>query len=227
MSIDISPLWISIKTAIGATALTSILGITIAYVVSNYKGKFKGILDAIFTIPIILPPTVVGFFLLLILGKNGIIGSVFINFGSNLIFSWTATVISAVVVSFPIMYRASRGAFEQIDETMILAAKTLGLDEWYILKKIVLPLALPGIVGGIILSFTRAIGEFGATLMIAGNIPGKTQTIPIAIFFAVESGRMDIAMMWVIIIMLISGVMILALNYLLERQQKMIGKRRN
>ena len=128
-------------------------------------------------------------------------------------------------MSFPMMYRTSRSAFEQIDNNMLSAARTLGLNEWKVFFKIAVPLAWPGIIGGLVLSFARALGEFGATLMIAGNIPGKTQTMPIAIFFAVEGGDMNKAMMWVMIIVAISIAMILLLNYWSEFQQKIIGKR--
>lgn len=192
---------------------------------ANYKGRFKGIIDGLFTLPLVLPPTVVGFFLLLILGKNGYIGNFFIRFDINIIFSWYATVIASTVVAFPMMYRTTRAAFEQIDSNMICAARTLGLSEWKIFYKIAVPLAFPGIIAGIILSFARAMGEFGATLMIAGNIPGRTQTIPLAIFFAVEGGDMNKAIIWVITITIISIVMIVVLNYWSDIQQRIIGKR--
>lgn len=222
---DWSPLYISIKTSILATIITFFIGIFISYKMAMYKGKLKGLLDGLLTIPLILPPTVVGFFLLLILGKNSILGKILFSFDKNIIFTWSATVISAVVVSFPMMYRTSRSAFEQIDDNIISSARTLGLSELKIFTKIAIPLAYPGIIGGCVLAFARALGEFGATLMVAGNIPGKTQTMPIAIFFAVESGDMNIAMMWVIMIILISFLMIIILNYWSDRQQKIIGKR--
>ena len=193
---------------------------------ANYKGKARGILDGVFTLPLILPPTVIGFFLLLICGKNGVVGKIFMAFDKNIIFTWSATVISATVVAFPMMYRTCRSAFEQIDKNMILAARTLGLSEIKIFFKIAVPLAWPGIIGGLVLSFARALGEFGATLMIAGNIPGRTQTMPIAIFFAVESGDMNKALLWVLIIVVISFIMIFLLNYWSDVQQKLIGNRR-
>lgn len=223
---DFSPLWISLKTAFVATIITSIIGVFVSYKMANYKGKARGILDGVFTLPLILPPTVIGFFLLLICGKNGIIGKIFMAFDKNIIFTWSATVISATVVAFPMMYRTCRSAFEQIDKNMILAARTLGLSEIKIFFKIAVPLAWPGIIGGLVLSFARALGEFGATLMIAGNIPGRTQTMPIAIFFAVESGDMDKALLWVLIIVVISFIMIFLLNYWSDVQQKLIGNRR-
>lgn len=222
---DFSPLWISLKTAFLATIITSIIGIFISYKMANYKGRGRGIIDGIFTLPLILPPTVIGFFLLLLCGKNGFVGKIFMSFNKNIIFSWSATVIAAVVVAFPMMYRTCRSAFEQIDKNMISAARTLGLSETKIFFKIAIPLAWPGIIGGLVLSFARALGEFGATLMIAGNIPGRTQTMPVAIFFAVESGDMNKAMLWVLIIVAISFIMIFLLNYWSDIQQKLIGNR--
>lgn len=223
---DFSPLWISLKTAFLATIITSIIGIFISYKMANYKGRGRGLIDGIFTLPLILPPTVIGFFLLLLCGKNGFVGKIFMNFNKNIIFSWSATVIAATVVAFPMMYRTCRSAFEQIDKNMISAARTLGLSETKIFFKIAIPLAWPGIIGGLVLSFARALGEFGATLMIAGNIPGRTQTMPVAIFFAVESGDMNKAILWVLIIVAISFVMIFLLNYWCDTQQKLIGNRR-
>lgn len=222
---DFSPLWISLKTAFLATIITSIIGIFISYKMANYKGRGRGLIDGVFTLPLILPPTVIGFFLLLICGKNGFVGKIFMSFNKNIIFSWSATVIAATVVAFPMMYRTCRSAFEQIDKNMISAARTLGLSETKIFFKIAIPLAWPGIIGGLVLSFARALGEFGATLMIAGNIPGKTQTMPVAIFFAVEGGDMNKAMLWVLIIVSISFIMIFLLNYWCDTQQKLIGNR--
>lgn len=222
---DFSPLWISLKTSFLATIITSIIGIFISYKMANYKGRGRGIIDGIFTLPLILPPTVIGFFLLLLCGKNGFVGKIFMSFNKNIIFSWSATVIAAAVVAFPMMYRTCRSAFEQIDKNMISAARTLGLSETKIFFKIAIPLAWPGIIGGLVLSFARALGEFGATLMIAGNIPGRTQTMPVAIFFAVESGDMNKAMIWVLIIVAISFIMIFLLNYWSDIQQKLIGNR--
>lgn len=222
---DFSPLWISLKTALLATIITSIIGIFISYKMANYKGRGRGLIDGIFTLPLILPPTVIGFFLLLLCGKNGFVGKIFMSFNKNIIFSWSATVIAATVVAFPMMYRTCRSAFEQIDKNMISAARTLGLSETKIFFKIAIPLAWPGIIGGLVLSFARALGEFGATLMIAGNIPGRTQTMPVAIFFAVEGGDMNKAMLWVLIIVAISFIMIFLLNYWCDTQQKLIGNR--
>lgn len=221
---DISPLIISIKTSLVATSITFILGIIISYKIFWYKGRYESLIDTILTLPLVLPPTVVGFFILITIGKNGPVGMILRTIDINLIFTWTATVISAVIVSFPIMYRSLKSSFEQIDNNMIFAAKTLGLSEKEIFMKIMLPISYPGIIGAVILSFARAIGEFGATLMIAGNIPGKTQTMPIAIFFAVESGNMNKAMIWVMIIIGISAIVITISNFISKSRDKKFGK---
>ncbi|MEA4925552.1 MAG: molybdate ABC transporter permease subunit [Syntrophomonadaceae bacterium] len=213
MVIDYSPLWISIKTAFTATVLVFLLGIAAAWLLSGYNGKFKGLIDSIFTLPMVLPPTVVGFFLLVLVGRNSPIGQLLFSLGYQIIFSWSATVIAATVVAFPLMYKTARGAFEQIDLNIIHAARTLGVPEWKIFWKLTVPLAWPGIAAGTVLSFARALGEFGATLMVAGNIPGRTQTIPIAIFFEAEGGHLDRALVWVILIFIISLVVITLMNY--------------
>lgn len=213
MNFDLSPLWISSRTAITSTIITFFIGILAARFMKNKKGRFKVFFDGIFTLPMVLPPTVLGFFLLLLFGKNGPLGRVLFSLGIKLIFSWPATVIAATVVAFPLMYKASLGAFEQIDENVLNAARTLGVSEFRIFWTITVPLAWPGIAAGTVLAFARALGEFGATLMLAGNIPGKTQTIPIAIYFAVEGGDMTAAFCWVFIIFLISLVVIILTNY--------------
>ena len=225
MNAGLTPLWISLRTSLLATFITFFLGIGSAYLVANYKGKWRGLIDSLFTLPLVLPPTVLGFFLLLLFGKNGPMGKLLALMDTSIIFTWSATVIAAVVVAFPMMYRSARSAFEQIDNNLISAAKTLGLSNWKIFYKIAIPLAWPGIIGGVVLSFARALGEFGATLMIAGNIPGKTQTMPLAIFFKVQAMDYTGAMLWVLTIVAISVVMILILNKWSDKQQKIVGKR--
>jgi molybdate transport system permease protein len=219
---DISPAWISIKTVFVATTITFFVGIIAAYWMNNYNGKLKSVIDTIFTLPLVLPPTVVGFFLLLLFGKNGPIGKLLLKFGKTLIFSWEATVVAAAIVAFPLMYRTTKGAFEQIDNNIVNAARTLGVPEWKVFWKVMLPLAWPGIGAATVLSFARCLGEFGATLMVAGNIPGKTQTIPIAIYFTAENGEMVNALIWVIFIVIISTIMIFLMNYWNAHQQKNI-----
>ncbi|HWP98124.1 MAG TPA: molybdate ABC transporter permease subunit, partial [Syntrophomonadaceae bacterium] len=191
-----------------------------AWFVAGYQGKLKGFIDGVLILPMVLPPTVVGFFLLLLLGKNGPLGKLLYSLGTQIIFSWPATVIAAAVVSLPLMYKTARGAFEQIDGNVISAARTLGVSEWKVFWKVTVPLAWPGIVAGTILAFARALGEFGATLMVAGNIPGKTQTIPVAIFFAVEGGDMKEAYTWVLLIFAISLIVMTVMNYWIEYQRK-------
>ncbi|MDU4859394.1 MAG: molybdate ABC transporter permease subunit [Terrisporobacter othiniensis] len=225
MNAGLTPLWISIRTSLLATFITFFVGIGSAYLVANYQGKWKGLIDSLFTLPLVLPPTVLGFFLLLLFGKNGPMGKVLALMDKSIIFTWSATVIAATVVAFPMMYRSARSAFEQIDINLISAAKTLGLSNWKIFYKIAIPLAWPGIIGGLVLSFARALGEFGATLMIAGNIPGKTQTMPLAIFFEVQAMDYKGAMLWVMTIVAISVVMILILNKWSDKQQEIVGKR--
>lgn len=227
MPIDFAPLFISLQTTIVATCITFVLGTFAAYRMACYTGKFKSLIDGIFNLPLVLPPTVLGFFLLLILGRYGPIGKILKPFGISIIFSWSATVIAATIVAFPLMYKTARGAFEQIDGNIISAARTLGVSEWKIFHRITLPLAWPGVAAGAILAFARALGEFGATLMVAGNIPGKTQTIPIAIFFFAEGGQMDKAMLWVSIIVIISFIVIFLMNYWLENQRKFLPKLRS
>lgn len=222
MNMDFSTLWISIKTAFTATIATFFLGIAAAWFVAGYRGRLKGLVDGVLTLPMVLPPTVVGFFLLIIFGKNGPIGRLLYLLGTQIIFSWPATVIAASIVAFPLMYKAARGAFEQVDRNLIYAARTLGVSEWKIFWKVAVPLAWPGIAAGTVLAFARALGEFGATLMVAGNIPGKTQTIPVAIFFAAEGGEMGKALAWVVLIFGISLVVMTLMNYWTEYQRKVI-----
>ncbi len=223
---DLSPLWISIRTAITATIIVFFLGITAAWFMCRYKGKAKGFLDAILTLPIVLPPTVVGFILLLIIGKNGAIGKALSSIGINIIFTWWATVLAATIVAFPLMYKTSVGAFEQIDVNMLNAARTLGVSEWKLFWKVAIPLAWPGIAAGTMLAYARALGEFGATLMVAGSIPGKTETMPIAIYFAVESGENNTAIMWVLLIFIISLVVMMLTDKWTEKQYFLVSSAR-
>ena len=181
---DWSPVLISMKTASLSIFITFFLGIFAAWVVVNLKSElWKIIADGLLTMPLVLPPTVAGFFLLYILGVKRPIGAFFIEyFGVKIAFSWGATVIAAVVMSFPLMYRSARGAFEQVDSNLIAAARTLGMSEWNIFWKVLLANAMPGVVSGGVLAFARGLGEFGATAMIAGNIAGKTRTLPMAVY---------------------------------------------
>lgn len=215
---DYSPLIISLKAAIISTIINFILGIYIAYFISKMK-RFKGVLDGILTLPLVLPPTVVGFFLLIFFGKNSFIGQLLLLFDKSLIFTQTATIVSATVVSFPLMYRTARGAFEEFDKETIYVARTLGLSEHKIFRKIIIPNTFSSIMAGTILTFARALGEFGATIMIAGNIPGKTQTMSLAVYSAVQAGNRPLAFKWVILMSIISFVVILAMNIFESRSK--------
>lgn len=208
---DLSPLFISIKTALFATAFAFVLGILAAYFVLK-RQRFKSLADAVFTLPMVLPPTVVGFFLLLAFGKNSWIGQLLETMNLSVIFSWGGTVIASTVVAFPLMYRTALSAFEQVDENLFAAARTLGISETAIFMKILLPNSLPGIVAGTILSFARAMGEFGATIMVAGNIPGRTQTMALAVYSATQSGNRELAFKWVLVIVALSFTAILSVN---------------
>ncbi|MEM1368629.1 MAG: molybdate ABC transporter permease subunit [Cyanobacteria bacterium P01_H01_bin.15] len=203
-TLDLSPLWISLRISAIATAITVCLGISAAAWMYRYEGRWRSFIDSCFLAPMVLPPTVLGFLLLLLLGRNGPLGTLLERLGLTLIFTWYAAVIAATVVSFPLMYRTVLGALKQIDHNLSLAARTLGGSELSVFWRITLPLALPGVLAGTTLSFARALGEFGATLMLAGNIPGQTQTIPMAIFFAVEAGDFQEAFLWTSIILAIA-----------------------
>lgn len=220
MEFDLSPLWISLKSSAIATFFTFFLGIAAARWMLSTPIKGKALIEGIFISPLVLPPTVVGFLLLMLFGRNGPIGQFLLQFGFNVIFTWQATVITATVVSFPLMYKTALGAFEQIDANLLNAARTLGASEWRVFWRIMLPLAWPGILAGSILAFARALGEFGATLMLAGNIPGQTQTIPMAIYFAVESGDMSQASIWVVIILSLSLGVLTAVHYWTDFQRR-------
>jgi molybdate transport system permease protein len=213
MEFDLSPLWISLKSSAIATFFTFFLGIAAARWMLSTRIKGKALIEAIFISPLVLPPTVVGFLLLLLFGRNGAIGQLLLKFDLTIIFTWQAAVITATVISFPLMYKTALGAFEQIDTNLLNAARTLGASEGTVFWRIMLPLAWPGILAGTILAFARALGEFGATLMLAGNIPGQTQTIPMAIYFAVEAGDMRQAAIWVLIILSLALSVLTLVNY--------------
>ncbi|HJZ51011.1 MAG TPA: molybdate ABC transporter permease subunit [Candidatus Acidoferrales bacterium] len=193
---DWSPLWISLATSLTATAVTLVVGLAAAAWRENRSGAGAALIDGVFLLPLVLPPTVVGFFLLLLFGRNGPLGKLLLQLGATVVFSWPATVIAATVVAFPLMYLTARAALEQVDPHLLQAARTLGASEWRVFREVALPLAWPGVLAGTILSFARALGEFGATLMLAGNIPGRTETIPIAIYFAVEANEIQQALAW-------------------------------
>jgi len=217
---DLSPLWISLKTASIATIITFFLGIAAAYWMLDYRGKRKAIIEGIFIAPLVLPPTVVGFLLLMLLGKNGLVGKFLHLFNIDIVFTWYAVIISSTVVAFPLMYKTALGAFEQIDGNLPRVARTLGASEFNVFWRVSFPLALPGILAGATLAFCRALGEFGATLMLAGNIPGQTQTLPIAIYFSVEAGATKEAWIWALTIIIISFSAISSVNFWEQKRQQ-------
>lgn len=208
---DYSPLWLSLKVAFIATIFTFILGILAAWLTVKLR-RGKGIVDGLFTLPLVLPPTIIGFFLLIIFGKNSFVGQFLSDIGAPVVFTWVGAVIASAVVAFPLMYRTARGAFEQLDQNLLNAGRTLGMTEWTLFMKIMLPNSIPSIMAGAVLAFARALGEFGATIMLAGNIPGRTQTVSVAIYTAVQAGNWDLAYKWMLIIVGISFVTIIAMN---------------
>jgi molybdate transport system permease protein len=216
----LEPLWVSLKTVAATTVITFFIGIAAARWMARYKGKFKSIIDGIFVLPMVLPPTVVGYILLILFGVNGPLGKLFLAMGEKIVFSWSATVIAAVVMAFPIMYMTARGAFEQVEPNTEDAARTLGAGEWRVFWSVTLPLAKSGVIAGTVLAFARSLGEFGATLMLAGNIAGKTQTIPIAIYFAIQGGNNEKAMILCLIVLAISFSSLAAIGYWKGRASK-------
>lgn len=220
MEFDLSPLWISLRVASVATVITFFMGVFAAYQMLGYRGRWKSLIEGVLIAPLILPPTVVGFFLLLLFGKNGPLGHWMQQFDFTIVFTWYAAVITAIVVAFPLMYKTALGAFEQIDSSLLQVARTLGASERRVFLQILLPLATPGLLAGVTLSFARALGEFGATLMLAGNIPGQTQTMPMAIYFAVEAGAMEEAWFWAIAIILISLSSLIGVNLWQKRYEQ-------
>ena len=219
---DYSPILISMKTAGLAILVTFFIGIALArFVVGIKKTAVQHILDGLFTLPLVLPPTVAGFFLLYICGVKRPLGKFFIDYFSvKIAFSWGATVLAAVVISFPLMYRSARGAFEQVDENLLHAGRTLGMSEWTIFWKVLLPNAMPGVVSGAVLAFARGLGEFGATAMIAGNIAGKTRTLPLAVYSAVAAGDMNTAYDYVMILVIISFAVVVVMNLATAREKR-------
>lgn len=218
--IDFSPLWVTLRTTGVAIVFIFVLGLAAAYFSLRIPKRAQDIADAIFTIPMVLPPTVCGFLLLLALGNNSPVGRWFIDVGFPLIFSWPATVIAAVVVAFPLMYRNARGAFEGLDPNMLDAARTLGWSNKRIFFKLMLPLSWSSIAAGTVLSFARALGEFGCTLFLAGNYVGITRTIPIAIYFEWMSGNVDEALFWTLVVLVFSFIVILFINLWSRRTTK-------
>ena len=224
-NLDWSPLFISIKTGIVATIFSFFLGIYAARkVVKTTPGK-KAIIDGILTLPMVLPPTVAGFFLLLIFSRRRPFGIfLFENFGIKVVQTWLGCIIAATVISFPLMYRNARAAMEQIDVNLIYAGRTLGMSDTEIFWKVVIPTAGPGIASGTILTFARALGEYGATSMLAVNIPGKTGTISQKIAMVIQDGDYMTAGVWVAIVMVIAFLVIFLMNLISGKKMKNVKR---
>jgi len=208
------PILLSLKVALVAVAVDSVIGVVVARAMARNDFPGKNVLESLIILPMVLPPTVLGYGLLILLGKRGLIGRFLLEtFDLQLIFTWWAAAVASAVVSFPLMYQSAKAAFAGVDISLEQAARTLGARELRIFLTVTLPLAWPGILAGLVLSFARALGEFGATLMVAGNIPGKTQTIPLAIYFAVETGDTAAARDLVLVITALSFATVFWLNW--------------
>lgn len=215
----LEPVILSLKVASIATVFAFILGILFAYFLTKKRIPGKSVWETLIILPMVLPPSIVGYLLLKGFGKRGPIGAFLLDtFGIQIVFTWVACVIAACVVALPLMYQNAKAAFQSVDETYELAAHTLGSGEWKTFWTVLFPLARPGIISGITLTFARAMGEFGATLMLAGNIEGQTQTIPTAIYYAVATGKDEEANTLVVVITLFSFAMIFILNAWLKRK---------
>ena len=213
------PIILSIRVALVATAIAFFLGIFFAYLLTKKKVPGKNIWETILILPMILPPSIVGYLLLKLFGKRGPIGAFLLDtFGIQVVFTWIACVIAATVVALPLMYQNAKGAFQSVDPTLETAARTLGSSSFKVFRTVTMPLSIPGIVSGIVLTFARALGEFGATLMLVGNIPGRTQTIPTAIYYSVVTGKEDEAMNLVVVMVLFSFALVFGLNMWLKKK---------
>ncbi|MCL1885403.1 MAG: molybdate ABC transporter permease subunit [Dehalococcoidia bacterium] len=218
-----TPIWISIKTVCTATVITFFLGIAAAHWMSRYKGKLKAVIDGIFILPMVMPPTVVGYWLLTFFGINGLGGKFFALFNYKLVFTWQATVVAAVIMSFPLMYMTAKGAFEQVEPNLQSAARTLGAGEWRIFWTVTLPLAWPGVAAATVLALARTLGEFGTTLMLAGNIRTKTTTIPVDIYFSIISGDNHRAQVLALVVMGFSFVALALVGFWKNRSNRTKG----
>lgn len=210
---------LSMKVASLATFIAFFLGIFFAYLMTKRKIPGKNIWETILILPMVLPPSIVGYLLLKLFGKRGPVGAFLLDtFGVQVVFTWIACVIAAVVVACPLMYQNAKGAFQSVDENYELAARTLGSSPLKVFCTVTMPLSLPGILSGVVLTFARALGEFGATLMLAGNIPGQTQTIPTAIYYAVSTGKDNQAAWLVAVMVIFSFSIIFGMNLWLKKR---------
>lgn len=219
----IQPLLLTLKVASLATLFSFLAGVILAILMSRFRFRGRDWLDAVLTLPLVLPPTVLGYYLIVLWGRNGLLGRfLYETLGISLMFTWQGAVIASTVVSFPLVFKSARASFESVDQNLEKAARTLGSSEIAVLLRVSLPLAWRGIMAGAMLSFARAMGEFGATLMIAGNLPGKTQTLSLAVYSAVQAGKDDLATTLVLItslvcvLVLVSSGKVLKSSYIKE-----------
>lgn len=221
---DWYPLWNSLRIAAVSSVIVFFLGIFFAYYVAKLPRVLKGVLDVILTLPLVLPPTVVGYFLLLLFGVNRPLGQLLGTMGIRFVMTWYGGIVTASVVAFPLMYRTARGAFESFDSTLAYSGQTLGLSNTFIFWRIRMPYCRQGILAGAVLAFARALGEYGATSMLIGYTPGRTATISTSVYQYWRTGDDRSAMIWVLINLAISAVVLLSVN-LLEKKQKGGGAR--
>lgn len=214
------PLALSLKVAGWATFFAAIIGIGLAFFLSRWRSSFCNVVDSVLTLPMVLPPTVIGYYLLVLLGRRGWLGQWLSQFGIELVFTWQGAVIAATVVAFPLVLKSARAAFEDVDHRLEDAGMVLGLKRTHVFFRISLPLAMRGIMAGILLAFARALGEFGATLMIAGSIPGRTQTLSISIYEAVQAGNDDLALMLVMVTSISCIVVLWSAGLLIPAQSR-------
>jgi len=209
---------LSLKVAGCATAIDLVLGVTLGQVLARRRFPGRDLLDAILTLPLVLPPTVLGYYLLVLVGRRGALGAwLHDSLGVELIFTWQGAALAAALVAFPLVLKSARAAFEGVDPQLLRAGRVLGLGEWALFFRVSLPLAWRGILAGVLLAFARAMGEFGATLMVAGSIPGRTQTLSLAVYEAVQAGQDDLAQLLVLIISVVCVLVLVLAGRLLPR----------
>jgi len=219
------PLLLSLKVAGWATLFASLLGVAIAFALSRWRSSWCDFVDSVLTLPLVLPPTVMGYYLLVLLGRRGWLGQWLADWGIELVFTWQGAVIAATVVAFPLVLKASRAAFQDVNPQIEDAARVLGVGDLALFFRVTLPLAFRGILAGVLLAFARALGEFGATLMIAGSIPGRTQTLSIAIYEAVQAGDDNLANMLVLVTSVTCIAVLWAASRLLPAHSRRAGSR--
>ena len=211
------PLLLTLKVALFATLLALVMGVAIGYLLARHEFPGRDVLDAICTLPMVMPPTVLGYYLIVLVGRRGWLGSwLWDTFGITLMFTWQGAALAAAVVAFPLVFKSARAAFEGVEGQLEKAARTLGASELRVFFRVTLPLAWRGILAGTMLAFARALGEFGATLMVAGNIPGRTQTLSLAVYDAVQAGQDDLANFLVLVTSIVCVLILVASGKLLK-----------